>query len=387
VCMDRTGLVPLLLLCAIGCGGGSAGIGPCDEDPPLEGCGDTCEVDTDCPAGLHCAADGTCTAECSDDADCADGQVCDENGYCVDDDGDDGCPDVSVNLTPITPTVVILIDRSGSMVTSGFGSFSTRWEAVEYALTDSDDGVLWDVNSQIIVGASLYTSDNGSTEGGTCPMLEKRAPMADNAMAIRNLIANNPPYDDELDTPTAEAVTSTAMTFPEAENRVLILATDGNPDTCADPDAHNAASQQMSEDAVAAAYAAPYHIPTFVLSVGNDTALSHLQHLARLGRGQDPDTGSAEPYVANSPDELVDAFGEIIRGVRSCDIDINGTVDLDQADQGEVVMNGDQLEYGTDWTMLDEDTMQLIGAACDTFLETDSVSLSAEFPCGGVVVD
>lgn len=385
--MDRTPLA-LLLVCAIGCGDASVGSGPCDEDPPLEGCGDSCEVDTDCPLGLHCAEDGTCTADCSQDGSgCDEGQVCDDRGYCVDDDGDDGCPDVSVNLTPITPTVIILIDRSGSMITNGFGSFSTRWEAVEYALTDTDDGVLWDVNSQIIVGASLYTSDNGNTEGGTCPMLEKRAPMADNAMAIRNLIGNNPPYEDGLDTPTAESITSTVMTFPEAENRVLILATDGNPDRCDDPDAHDAQSRQMSEDAVAAAYADPYNIPTYVLSVGNDAALTHLQHLARLGRGQDPDTGNAEPYVATSPDQLVDAFGEIIRGVRSCDIDINGTVDLDQADQGEVMLNGDLLQHGTDWEMVDEDTMRLLGAACDTLLETDNVSLSAEFPCGGVVVD
>jgi len=383
--MDRTRLA-LLLLCAIGCGGGSAGSGPCDEDPPLEGCGDTCELDADCPAGLHCAADGTCTAECSEDADCPDGQVCDQSGYCIDDDGDDGCPDVSVNLTPTTPTVMLLIDRSGSMVTSGFGRFDTRWEAVEFALTDPDEGVLWDVNDEIVVGASLYTSDNGDA-GGTCPMLETRMPAAGNAQVIGNLIANNPPYDNELDTPTAESVTATAMMFPAADNRVLILATDGNPDNCADPDAHDAGSRQMSEDAVEATYAAPYHIPTFVLSVGTDTAVSHLQRLARLGRGQDPDTGNAEPYIATSPDELVDAFGEIIRGVRSCEIDVNGTVDLDQASQGEVVMNGDRLEYGTDWEMVDEDTMQLLGAACDTFLNTDEVSLSAEFPCGGVVVD
>jgi len=383
VCMDRA-LLAFLVIGSFACGDASAGGGPCDGDHPLDGCGDTCTVDDDCPAGLHCADDGTCTAECSEDADCPDGQVCNADGYCVDD-GNNGCPDVEVNLTPITPTVMLLIDRSGSMVTSGFGSFATRWEAVQYALTDDTDGVLCDVNSQIIVGASLYNS-NGGFAGGACPILKTRPPAADNAGRIRALMQNNRPPDN-ADTPTAESVTATVMGFPQADNRVLILATDGNPDNCDDPDAHNAMSQQMSEDAVAAAYAAPYHIPTYVLSVGDDAALTHLQHLARLGRGQDPDTGSAEPYVATSPDQLIDAFGEIIRGVRSCQIDINGTVDLDQADQGEVVMNGDTLEYGTDWTMVDEDTMELIGAACQTFLDTDNVSLSAQFPCGGVVVD
>ena len=150
--MDRT-LLALLVVSALGCGGASAGSGPCDEDPPLEGCGDTCEVDEDCPAGLHCGDDGACTADCSEDADCDDGEVCDDRGYCVP--GDDGCPDVSVNLTPITPTVMLLIDRSGSMITSGFGSFATRWEAVEYALTDLGQELIPVINAIVKVGSRL----------------------------------------------------------------------------------------------------------------------------------------------------------------------------------------------------------------------------------------
>jgi hypothetical protein len=36
--------------------------------------------------------------------------------------------------------------------------------------------------------------------------------------------------------------------------------------------------------------------------------------------------------------------------------------------------------------MQDESTIILTGGACDTFLSADTVSLSAEFPCGTVVV-
>jgi hypothetical protein len=137
------------------------------------------------------------------------------------------------------------------------------------------------------------------------------------------------------------------MTFPQADNRVLIPATDGKT-------GHLRRSRRpqrhVAEDVGGrvAAYDAPYHIPTYVLSVGDDAALT-----PRTWRGSaaatDPDTGNAEPYVANPPAELVDAFGDI-RGARSCDIDINGTVDLDFRPTRRWVMNGDPLEYGTDWT-------------------------------------
>ena len=362
-------------------GGGGGSAGPCDTDPPAPECGGECTVSDDCDDGFHCGEDGTCTAECSqDDSGCDDGDECDDRGYCVE--GGDGCAEIHVDLAPVTPTVMLLIDRSGSMVTNSFGGFDTRWDAVEDALTNDTTGVLWDVDDDIIVGASLYMSD---TDINGCPLLETVTASAMNADGVAELIADNPPYKDDLNTPTAESVTATVADFPAGDNRVLILATDGDPDTCEDPDSNGQQGPRTgSENAVAAAF--DDGIPTFVLSVGDDATETHLERLARAGRGQDLDTGTATPYIANNPDELVDAFGEIIAGVRSCQISVDGTVDLDRANEGDVVLNGDPLTYGTDWTMEDEDTMVLLGGACDTYLETEEVTLDATFPCGGVVV-
>lgn len=383
--MSRPLLASLALFLSTACGGsdggGSGAPGPCDEDPPAPECGAECSITADCEGGFHCGADGTCTAECSqDDSGCDDGDECDGRGYCVE--GGDGCAEIHVDLAPVTPTVMLLIDRSGSMVTNSFGGFDTRWDAVEDALTNPSTGVLWDVEDDIIVGASLYMSDN---EVNGCPLLETETASAMNAQGIADLIAENPPYQDDLNTPTAESVAATVASFPDGDNRVLILATDGDPDTCEDPNSNGQPGPRtMSENAVVAAFDGG--IPTFVLSVGADTELTHLERLARAGRGQDLDDGDAEPYIATDPDQLVDAFGEIIAGVRSCQIAVDGTVDLDRANEGEVVLNGDVLTYGDDWTMDDEDTMRLLGDACDAFLETEEVSLDASFPCGGVVV-
>lgn len=384
----------LLLACGDSSGGGNAG--PCETDPIPAECGAECDDSTPCASGYYCGSDGTCTADCTaGGGECDDGEECSGSGQCepggdddgddnaddnADDGGDDDCPAVEVNLTPVVPVVQLLIDQSGSM-DDPFGN-TDRWTSLKDALIgNADDGVLFQLQSNLNMGATLYTSTGGSA-GGECPQLVEVGPSINNAQAITNLLEDNDPV---LDTPTAESVAAVTASFPASDNpRVIILATDGNPDTCADPDAHNAASQALSEGAVQDAFTAD--IETFVLSVGDDIALGHLQRLANAGQGLDLDTGDAQFYLALNPAELVTAFEDIIGGIRTCEVDVDGTVDLDKADQGTVVLNGDELVYGTDWTMQDEDTLILLGTACDTFLTADTVALSAEFPCG-VVID
>jgi hypothetical protein len=93
-------------------------------------------------------------------------------------------------------------------------------------------------------------------------------------------------------------------------------------------------------------------------------------------------------YEASDPDEMITAFQDIIGDVRSCSIDLQKPVDLDRADEGTVILNGTTLTYGddADWHMVDEDTFELLGGACDTYKSNTEINLSAEFPCG-VVVD
>ncbi|HTE49988.1 MAG TPA: vWA domain-containing protein [Kofleriaceae bacterium] len=395
------------LLCAaslaLACGDDGASSGPCETDPIPSDCGATCDEGTPCASGFYCGGDGTCTADCTaGGGECDEGEACSLDGQCVpagtddsgdaaddssdggddgsDDGGDDDCPAVQVNLTPVVPVVVMLIDQSGSM-DEPFGT-SDRWESLKDALIgNADDGVMFDLQSQLNMGASLYTSHNGDS-GGDCPLLQEVGPAINNASAIASLLEDNGPDDD---TPTAEAVTAATASFPASDNpRIMILATDGNPDSCVDPDAHTPETQAASETAVQGAFDAD--ITTFVLSVGDDIALDHLQRLANAGQGLDLASGDAQFYLALDPAALVAAFEEIIGGIRTCEIDVDGDVDLDRADEGTVVLNGDTLEYGTDWNMQDSNSLILLGDACDTFLGAESVALTAEFPCGGVVV-
>jgi len=237
----------------------------------------------------------------------------------------------------------------------------------------------------------MYSSIGGSNggnngPGGVCPLLQSASAQFNNLPAVNQLFINNGP---QADTPTAESIDAVVAGFPVADPerpgpRIILLATDGNPDDCTDPDTHGQPSRDLSEAAVLGAYNAGLN--TFVLSVGNQVTQTHLQRLANLGVGVNVDTGTEPYYIANNPGELVDAFNEIIRGVRSCRLMINGTVDVSKASEGNVRLNGVTLEYGVDWTLIDENTLELLGSACDTYLNADQVDFDADFPCGAVVL-
>ena len=348
---------------------------PCDGPNPDPQCDVGCEDDADCDGRFSCGDDKTCDADCTAHGGQCGSQVCDLSGSCIDEpDLTNGCASVDLQLTPVKPTVIMLVDRSGSM-TADFGGVD-RWAAVKDALTDPTNGVAAQLENAVSFGATLYNSTGGNA-GGECPILRSEPPSLQNAAAIRTLFDGNQP---DQDTPTAESIDAVAASFPPSDDpRIIVLATDGDPDNCVDADAHDQSSQTLSETAVQNAFG--QGIETAVLSVGDETSEAHLQRLANAGRGMDLGNGNAPFYVANNSQDLVDAFGEIIAGVRGCQIKVEGNIDASFGPRGTVILNGTILEFDVDWRLIDDETIELIGAACDELLASDQVSIKATFPC------
>ena len=291
-----------------------------------------------------------------------------------------GCGEVDVQVEPVTPTIVLLVDQSGSM-TSDFQGVD-RWDAIYETLMDPDDGVVAMLEGLVRFGLTLYTSEDGY-DGGECPMLTSVGPALNNRDAIDGVFAPANPVDE---TPTGESLEAVAIelaAFDEEGPKAIVLATDGEPDTCEQPNPQ----EGQPESLAAAELAYSMGITTFVISVGNEVGADHLQEMANVGVGKPPDDPNPAPYYqALNADELVAAFDEIIGTFVSCQLTINGEVDLAKACEGTVVLDGEVLECGVDWEVTDPTTLDLLGEACETLKDGDPHDVAASWPCGVVSI-
>jgi hypothetical protein len=354
----------------VGCGASTGAPGLCEGANPPPECSLECEpppAPNTCPAGFFCGPGGTCT-----DTPPADASL----------DPDADCPSVTFTTTRTIPTVQLLIDQSGSM-NSYLEGTTTRWQAVKTALVNPNTGIVARMEDQVVFGATLYTSFYGGDVPDECPVLTSTSARAlGNFDEIRQLFQDAQP---EIDTPTGESIDAVVADFaanPPAAGSppIILLATDGEPDSCADPDA---LARDLSVAAAADAYAAG--IQVFVLSVGTEVAEGHLQDVANAGVGAGPGDPDAPYYVADSPAELEAAFDAIIGGVVSCELTLDGEIDVGQADEGTVTLNGEALTYGTEWEATSSTTIRLIGGGCDALTSTPDPVVSANFPCGAVI--
>jgi hypothetical protein len=324
---------------------------------------------------LVCALAGACTGSIGG-GDPLDPDT-DDPGDPGDGNGDDDCGSVVVELTDTVPTVMLLVDRSGTM-DFDFASTS-RWWAVYDTLFDETAGVVKRLEQEVRFGMALYTADNG-----ICPIIEQMAPAMGNYLPLRQLYEAYDPVDE---TPTAvsiDAMVTTLGQVQESGPKIIVVATDGEPDTCEVPDP-DGLPEARSAAVGAAQRAHQAGIDLYIISVGDQVAQSHLQDMANAGVGKSlggPD--NAPYYQALNADALVGAFDSIIGGVRSCSFAIDGRVDLDQAEQGTVKLDGRELMYGTEWQLSDESTLELLGEACTTLMNGDH-TVKAEFTCGSIV--
>lgn len=293
---------------------------------------------------------------------------------------DGGCAEVEVVVTPVIPTLVLLVDQSGSM-TSDFAGQS-RWDAMYETLMDPTDGVVASLESSVRFGLTLYTSVDGF-EGGECPMLTTVEPALDNYGAIDAEFSPASPVDE---TPTGESLAAVAQqlaAFPAEGPKGIVLATDGEPDTCAEPNPQNGQPEALA----AAQMAFGLGITTHIISVGNEVGADHLQQMANVGVGKLPDDPMPAPYYqALDAQMLVDAFEEIIGSFVSCQLVIDGEVDLEQACDGTVSLDGMELECGTDYHLPDASTLELLGEACSILQDGGEHSVTATWPCGAVQI-
>ena len=278
-----------------------------------------------------------------------------------------GCPTLDVILTPTVPTMQILVDQSGSMTTD-FGG-TPRWDAVIDSLVGSNNSVVASLQSDIRFGLSLYTGD-----AMTCPAIQEIPAQLDARDEIQTLFAANAPANE---TPTGESfamVAAGVAADPWPGDKFIILATDGEPDTCAVPNPDPGSPEETeARDAVVTAVSDAYDegIRTFVISVGDQIAGTHLQAVANAGAGVQSGDPDATYYQALDQQALVDAFNDIIAGVRDCTLALDTPLTMELAPSCTVSINDSDVPYEdpNGWNLVDETTIELVGNSCTQIQE------------------
>ncbi|MFT3697338.1 MAG: vWA domain-containing protein [Kofleriaceae bacterium] len=379
------------------CGGKSGETTLCDgtANAPAacsQACDPTPNAPNTCPSGYHCNQAGVCDAQCviGDDR-CPAGTVCSSDGYCNNDgtgvagDVDADCPAIHFMAKRVTPSIEVVIDRSGSMSTSFGSNNGTRSSVLLDALFNTTSGAVTTTQAEVYFGLEMFSgAQTPCTDGppGAINVTGHSVTRALSNSAAMATVAGNASNKPSGSTPTAAAIGQAYADFvatpPPADSPpIILLATDGEPNSCG-----GGADNNNSVNQVAQAYLDPLNIKTYVVGLNLQDSLDYLQAIANAGVGR---TSGAKYYNAESPQDLIDAVNSIITSAISCDLTINQNVDPASAPHAIVTLNGMTLVYGTDWTLVGNNTIHIQGTACVELKNTPGADVEATFPCGSVI--
>ncbi len=344
--------------------GAEAGDG--DGDPATgDGDGDSGDGDGDSGDG-----DGDPTTTGDGDGDSGDG-----DGEPGDGDGDIACQEFAGEIAPIPPSVMFLLDRSGSMLEVGFDPNNpdkTRWnvlyEAVEAVVDEGAD-------AQIAFGAKTF-----STQGfGACGVSNT----PDVPIAINN--ANNlldgipgPLAQVNGGTPTNLAL-ETTMSIMELydagdSDKFIFLITDGRIG-CLDGNNPNADDEALA-DAVAVLEDGfmNHDITTYVVGIAPSIfgpIIPQLEGMAIAGGA--PKQGLEPFYRADDAQQLADALAQVVEDSygKSCLLDLMDPPFFPEFTKVVVgnnvyeLVNDCATEDGFVYTKDDFSQIELCGTACE----------------------
>ncbi len=135
-----------------------------------------------------------------------------------------GCQQLEVNFVPKTPTVFILVDRSGSMFDS------MAWDPLRAGVLDV---VVESSQADIRFGFGAFTGEVGQT----CPMFDKVPIALNNSDAIADRLQEARQAPERRD-PTAKVLTQVRDILKADSSpgdKYILFVTDGEPDYCDDP--------------------------------------------------------------------------------------------------------------------------------------------------------
>jgi hypothetical protein len=301
-----------------------------------------------------------------------DGDAGDGDGDAGDGDGGDGdgepCEESEAVLAPIPPSVMFLLDRSGSMNNTGFDMNDpdkSRWQA----LYESVDAVVSNgADATIAFGAKTFSTYNF----GECGVSDD----ADVSIALNNSAAILAGIPGPLDfivggTPTNLAIDKTVSIMQAHDamggSKIVFLITDGGIGCTQD-------SAQSLADAVADLSSAHDNdgITTYVVGIApTGSAIAQLHGMANAGGAPKP--GLEAFYRADDAQQLATALADVVAAsaASSCLLALEQPPQF--PDSTKVIIGNTEYplvddcdnEDGFVFTDMDYTKIRVCGAACD----------------------
>lgn len=214
------------------------------------------------------------------------------------------CGNQDADFTKLEPNIYILLDRSGSMGTSGINQATAALDTI----ADSP-GLAMDVRFGF-----------GTYQTGSCPGLEHKLNMGLHTPA--QLKASWAGLSSGGGTPTAGALGAVRSQSRLVEagdpldglrSKAIILITDGDPNDC------GGLSGSINEAAMFAAAG----VPVYVIAFNFGGFEGNLNQIATAGGTDAPPAGGDKFYTANGTSQLVTAIQNIATNAIACSYTLN----------------------------------------------------------------
>jgi hypothetical protein len=300
--------------------------------------------------------------------------------------GDANCGIETSGTSREPADVLLVLDRSGSMNQSISGecycdaslagrqgtvcpdtaNCSARWTSLTSAVSatlDATPGINW--------GLKLFSS--GGSNACSVSTTVEVAISSSSAGAIQTQISGTTPSGN---TPTATAVTNATAylkTVKDQSNKVILLATDGEPNCGAGARNNSDPDVQGTIDAITAAKNAGFSV--YVVGIG--PSVGNLDNFAEAG-------GTSKYFPATSPQDLAQALSDISKAVATC----NFTLSKTPPDPSNVAVYLDKnlvpKDAANGWSFgANSQSVVLNGSTCDKVMSSASSTVQVLFGCPG----
>lgn len=339
-----------------------------------------------------------------------------------------GCQTGGAEFVPKVPTVMLVVDRSGTM----FKDAGNPWNTLRDGVLE----VVQKMNNDVRFGFLAVT---GEQSAGMCPLLDEIAPADKNydALAAKYMTLAAPTKGESPGMRGLQRAADILAADTTPGDKYILFVTDGEQDYCNDGDfacptdsvvyhlqqiaakgvktfifglpmKSDDAQQQARYPAVLQAFAdagmgvtvAPVLPPggTGPINIfyncqgvpdwAAELATAGVPAMSPLG-AYSAASGGAKVFTpdATNKDALRDEIEKVLSGVKSCTFDIGGNIKVVQTLLSEAHVFVQDVEVPLDptamngWHMPTPTQIELVGAACDNWRMPANTKISWDFPC------